>query len=119
LWDSYWDITATTHVLHFENYDETYDQAAQRVLSSEMGISNVVVENIGGFNYFAKHGKNCENEYCAILLGRYDGKVIPDKNAVYEFKWMDKNEFITMCLNNQSDYTPWAVLTGKFLAKKL
>jgi isopentenyl-diphosphate delta-isomerase type 1 len=118
LWDNYWDTTAISHVLHLKDHDETYTDAALRAMKSEMGIAKMSLEKIGGFNYFAKHGKNCENEYCTILIGNYNGKVKADSRAVYEYQWMKKKEFIQHCLDENNVYTPWAILTGKFLAAK-
>jgi isopentenyl-diphosphate Delta-isomerase len=116
LWDKHWDITATTHVLHLKEHDESYDEAGQRVLLSEMGISNVPLQNSGGFNYYAKHDSMCENEYCAILIGNYTGIVTPNPEVVYDYAWVEKKIFLGKCLSNDPSYTPWALLTGKFLA---
>lgn len=115
LWDNYWDTSAISHPLHLENGDESYEEAGNRTLKSEMGIPSLALKNIGGFNYFVAHGENCENEYCAILLGEYNGKVTPDEAAVYEYKWVPKQNFINDCLNENPEYTPWAILTGKFM----
>lgn len=116
LWDGYWDITATTHTLHLKDHDESYEEAAARCLSTEMGITHVSVKNIGGFNYYAKHGENCENEYCAVLIGTYRGVICPDPEVVYTYQWVEKAEFIRRCLRNDSSYTPWALLSGQLLA---
>ena len=118
MWDNYWDTTAISHVLHLHDHDESYEEAAYRSMQSEMGIAELPLKKIGGFNYFATYGKSCENEYCAILFGTYNGPVIPNKNAVYEYQWMNKKKFIQECLGNNKQYTPWAILTGKFLASK-
>lgn len=119
LWNNFWDTTAISHPLHLKTGDEFYEKAALRALKNEMVITaRIELKNIGGFNYFAKHGDNCENEYCAILIGNYNGEVSPDANSVYEYKWMPKNKFIENCLMDDSDYTPWAILTGKLLNEK-
>src|SRR3989344_4363604 len=97
LWYGYWDITATSHVLHSGNHDETYQKAADRALQLEMGIPHIALKNIGGFNYYASHKENCENEYCAVLTGTYNGLVKPNKSSVYQYKWIDKEEFIANC----------------------
>lgn len=117
-WDKFWDLTAISHVLHFPDRDESYEEAGQRALRDEMGIENVSLEKIGGFNYFAKYHGQCENEYCAILVGDYDGEVVPDQEAVYEYKWQPENEFLTDVSENPDKYTPWAVETAKVLKNK-
>lgn len=112
LWDGLWDVTAVSHPLHLTDHDETYEEAAKRALKKEMGIEGVVVKTVGGFNYFAKHEKDngCENEYCAIITGTYNGAVHPDPNDVYEFKWINFEEFKKDVLANPKFYTPWAKL---------
>ena len=115
LWDGFWDMTAISHNLHFDDHDETYAEAGNRALRVEMGIARVDLKNVGGFPYFVKFGKMCENEYCAVLLGKYDGKLVPSKDAVYDYKWIDKKAFITHCLKEDPTYTPWAILAGRLL----
>lgn len=115
LWDGYWDTTAISHPLHLEDRDETYNEAGSRALKNEMGIENIALKKIGGFNYFVKHGENCENEYCAILNGNYDGKIEINSNCVYEYKWEHKDDFIKKCIENDKEFAPWAIFTGKFL----
>lgn len=117
LWDGLWDTTAISHPLHLETGDETYEAAGNRALMVEMGIDPVMLGKIGGFNYYVPHYENCENEYCAILVGHYEGEVVINPDAVYEYKWTSKEEFIRLCKNEDPSFTPWAILTGKHLLK--
>ena len=84
LFDGLWDMTAISHPLRINGQNETYQKASDRALFKEMGIAHVPIEKISAFNYFARDGENCENEYCAILVGHYDGDIKPNKNKVYE-----------------------------------
>jgi isopentenyl-diphosphate delta-isomerase len=115
LWDGFWDTTAISHPVHLKDHDETYSEAGNKTLQREMGIPEVALTNAGGFSYFAKFGKMCENEYCAVLIGEYDGKVNPDPDFVYDYKWVNKKTFITRCLKEDPAFTPWAILTGRLL----
>lgn len=115
LWDGFWDTTAISHPVHLKDHDETYFEAADKTQKREMGISGVPLTNIGGFPYFAKFGKMCENEYCAVLVGKFNGKVTPNPDFVYDYKWLDKQTFITSCLKEDPAFTPWAILTGRLL----
>src|SRR3990167_11083135 len=94
LFDGLWDLTAISHNLHENGRNESYREASDRALKKEMGISKVPVNKIGGFNYFARDGKNCENEYCAILIGKYDGKVKPNIREVCGTKSVPFDDFI-------------------------
>lgn len=115
-WDKFWDLAAISHVLHLPNHDETYEEGANRSLQEEMGISKVHLKKIGGFNYFAKYHAHCENEYCAVLVGKYDGDVSANPDVIYEYKWMEKKAFIDDVKNNPDKYTPWAIETVKQIA---
>ena len=115
LWDGYWDVTAISHPLHVNDHDETYEEAGLRALKNEMGIGDVSLKKIGGFNYFAEYGENCENEYCAVLVGIFDGEVKPSDEAVYEYKWMDKKSFIKDCKEHPTIYAPWTILTAEII----
>jgi len=117
-WDNYWDVTAISHVLHLTDHDETYGEAGLRSLEQEMGITEVSLQKIGGFNYFAKYHGHCENEYCAVLVGTYDGEHTANPDVVYETKWMKKEAFIADVEKNPNAYTPWCVLTAKEMKKQ-
>lgn len=122
LWDGYWDVTAISHPLHLEDHDESYEEAGLRALQVEMGIAKVSLKNIGGFNYFAKYKDTlCENEYCAVLVGDYNGNVNVNASpeVVYEYKWIDIHEFIQDCKKNPEKYAPWTILTAKILESSL
>lgn len=140
LFDNLWDLTAISHPLHLAdrdesyqeksgavnecfqknlhlaNRDESYQEASDRALKREMGIGHVLVKKVGAFNYFAKDGADCENEYCTILVGKYDGDYQPNKDEVYEVKQMAFNQFVADVEANPSQYTPWAVLAVKELS---
>lgn len=118
LFDGLWDLTAISHPLHVNGRDESYQEASDRALLKEMGISSVEVQKIGAFNYFAKDGKNCENEHCAVLVGNFDGRFKPNKNEVYEAKKVKLADFIADVQKNPKKYTPWAVLASGSLKEQ-
>ncbi len=118
-WDKFWDVTAISHVLHLKDHDETYEEAGLRSLRDEMGISGVTLSKIGGFNYFAKYHGHCENEYCAVLFGTYDGDHTENPDVVYETKWMKKETFLEDVEKNTDSYTPWCILAVKQLLKQI
>lgn len=115
-WDKFWDVTSISHVLHLPNHDETYEEAGKRALKDEMGITDVEIKKIGGFNYFAEHADDmCENEYCAVLVGTYTGEIFPNTDVLYTYKWMSKTAFIVDCKKNPRVYAPWTILTANLL----
>lgn len=118
LWDGYWDVSAISHPLHRDGHDESYEEAGKRALKDEVGINNVSLKKIGGFNYFARYQKYCENEYCAVLIGKWDKEIIPNPDVVYEYQWKDIKEFLKECKQHLQAYTPWAIYTSEILEKK-
>ncbi len=117
-WDKFWDVSAISHVLHLPTHDESYEEAARRSMKEEVGVGNISLKKVGGFNYFAEYKNNmCENEYCAVFTAHYTGDIMPNTSILYEYKWMKKEQFIEDCLINSALYTPWAILTAKELEK--
>lgn len=116
LFDGLWDLTAISHPLRIDGKNESYQIASDRALKKEMGVGSVRIEKVGGFNYFAKSGKNCENEYCAVLIGNYNGNLRPNKNEVYQTKRLKFDEFVEEINNNPKIFTPWAKKALKILA---
>lgn len=114
LWDGYWDISATTHVLHLQKKNETYEEAADRCLERELGIHVDGLKNVGGFNYYAKEKSFCENEYCAILIGQYNGKIKANKDVLYDYAWVPYYQVFQRI----GEFTPWANITFSDLAKQ-
>lgn len=115
LFDGMWDLTAISHPLSVNGKTETYQEASDRALYKEMGISHVPVKKVGAFNYVARDGKNAENEYCAILSGNFDGKFKANPKEVYETRRITLEEFLTEV--ERKNYTPWAKEAARILLK--
>jgi isopentenyl-diphosphate delta-isomerase len=117
LWDNHWNLT-NSHPLHREDKtDESYEGAAKRCLEREWGIK-IPVKKLFTFNYFAQYRNNlCENEYCAFLLGRYDGKVHPNPEVAYGYRWMPLNKLLKEIKTHPSQYTPWLIKVLEELEK--
>lgn len=112
VFDDIWDVTGATHPLHRpDGTDETLEEATLRCVKREFGIEPKEVRNLksyGAFNYFAKDGNHCENEYCAMMVGEYDGEVSLNPQEGYGYKWISKEEFIKDIERSPGKYTPWA-----------
>jgi isopentenyl-diphosphate delta-isomerase len=104
-----WDLAGATHPLHIGKRNESYTEAAKRCAAEEWGVHGVKFKNMGGFNYFKKEGKNCENEFCAVLVGKYDGKLRPDPKAAYGFTWKPLPQIKADARKRPSSYVIWAV----------
>lgn len=114
-----WDLTGSTHHLHKgDGNDETSAEATYRCLRREYGIvQKIPLKVVGGVNYFAKDGKNCENEHDVILIGEYNGQLKPNKSVAYKYKWVEETDFFEDINKNPAKYAPWAVIAAEILAK--
>jgi len=111
LWPGYWDCTVATHVYP----NETYEDATERGLKQELGISTSV-EKIFAFTYFAPFGKHAENEYCALLVGRHSGAVAPNPNEVSDINYISLQKLREEMARKGEAYTPWfKIALEKFL----
>ena len=118
VFDDIWDFTGATHPLHKENgSDESYEEATLRCLKREYDIDSIPLKNLGAFNYFSKYNGLCENEYCYLLIGQYDGGFKLNEEVGYGYKWMDKDEFLKDIKANLTNYSPWAVAGIPLLEK--
>lgn len=121
IFNNIWDITGATHPLHkADGSDETLEEATWRCLKVEYGIKDKIpLQNLGFFNYFAQYGQYCENEHCAMMIGEYDGEINLNTEVSYEYKLMEKREFLQDIEQNPQNYTPWAQEGVKILKKML
>lgn len=116
VFDGVWDLTGATHPLHSDSgRDESFDDATLRCLRVEFGIERAKVSIAGAFNYFAQDGELCENEHCAILIGEYNGKISPNPDAVYDYQWIKKVNFLQDIERYSWKYSAWAVEGVKVL----
>ncbi len=103
LWPFYWSNTCCSHPLE----GESYEQAGQRRLQTEMGFV-CDLRLLGTFRYQAAfEDKGSENELCAVLVGKYDGDVHADPEEVAAWKWVDFQEVKRDIKANPEGYTPW------------
>jgi isopentenyl-diphosphate delta-isomerase len=107
LWDGYWDISGATHLLHLETHDESYEEAAERCVTTEWSI-RTPLRRAFAFTYFARFAEYCENEYCVVLTGRHHGKLAYNAGYAYDYRWTD----VAACHQEMREaperFTPWA-----------
>lgn len=107
LWPGAWDVSYTSHVYP----GETYQQAAERKARQELGASIGELEDVNSFVYFAPQGGNAENEFCRILVGDFDGRVVPNPEEMAEIRWASLEDLERDVKANPDSYTPWFKLS--------
>lgn len=113
LWPSIWETSCSSHPLSGENYIA----AGRRRLKEEWGFY-CRLKLLDKFKYKAKY-KNIgsENELCAFLIGRYNGKVMPNPKEIVEWRWIDIKELKKDLAKNPKKYAPWLKIALKIYEK--
>lgn len=87
--------------------DNIISSATQR-LDEELGISGVELKQLFDFVYFAQFNETLfEYEYDSVLIGKYNGEIILDKEEASEYKWVSKSWLVQDMTKNPSKYAVW------------
>lgn len=98
-----WTNTCCSH----PRYGETLKDAVYRRIKEEMGFTCKLEERFS-FVYKVEFEDNLfENEYDHVFIGKYDGDIIPNKEEVDDFKWVDINYIREDIKVNPELYTYW------------
>ncbi len=106
LFDNLWDLTGATHPLHLDNRDESYEESGIRCLKAEWGIE-LPLHRVLDFTYLERDKNRCENEYCVLLTGKYDGGLNPNPHHIYEFRWVTWTQLVHELAEKPEGYTAW------------
>jgi isopentenyl-diphosphate Delta-isomerase len=117
VFDDVWDLSAASHPLHTGKHNETYYNASARCIKREWSVTGIKFKKIGAFNYFKKYGPRCENEYCAVIIGRYGGKIKLNSKVAYGFKWQSLDKINKEIKSNPKSFAIWAKLAVKVINK--
>ena len=115
LFSNKWDLTGASHPLRLKSRNESYTEAAARCVRTEFGVRGVSFRKIGAFNYFAPQGNKCENEHCAVIVGKYDGNVQPNGKVAYGFRWTTLGETLAETRKKPESFVMWARFGTKVL----
>ena len=115
LFSNMWDLTGASHPLRLRGRNETYAEAAARCVRKEFGATGISFRKIGAFNYFASQGKKCENEHCAVIVGKYNGNVKANPKVAYGFRWVPFSKTVSEIRRRPNSFVMWARLGAKVL----
>ena len=113
LWPGAWDVSFTSHV----HPGETYNQAAARKGLQELNARVGDLTDVHSFVYFAPQGRNAENEFCRLLVGTFDGKVMPNPDEIVAVRWTTVKEVAKDLAAHPDLYTPWLRLSFEGFVK--
>lgn len=86
---------------------EAIDKAAHRRLREEMGF-DCELKELTAFVYRAELDNGLtEHEFDHVFFGSYDGEIMPNRDEVSEFLFMDTDELRADIEGKPEKYTPW------------
>lgn len=106
-----WTNTCCSH----QRDGESNIEAGKRRLQEEMGFVTDLEESIS-FIYKAPFDNGLtEHEYDHVLLGKYNGKPVVNKDEVSDWKWMSVEDVKVDIALSPENYTAWfKVIFEKF-----
>lgn len=116
VFDNIWDFAGATHPIHTETHDETYEESGLRCMQVEWG-AQTKLKRILDYTYFEKYGELCENEFCILLAGQYDGLLNPKMECMYEYKWVTWEQLLDGLSKTPENFTPWLKVPVEILKK--
>ena len=110
LWGNFWDASVVSHVLP----GETVEEAAKRRAGEELGMETEF-KVIGSFFYRENYHGSSENEFCYILKGQTDRRILPNIKEIAQTKNLNSRELEKFCRENAHKLTPWFIKAGEYL----
>ena len=110
LWSDFWDGSISSHV--WEN--ESYEDAVKRRLPDELGVKTENVRYLFKIRYQTPY-KNIgsENEICAAVIVKGIDRILPDREEISDFKFMNLKDIEEDLKKNPEIYAPWFLLIFK------
>lgn len=100
-------------------YQESLEEAVNRRLYQELGIT-LSCEEAGSFIYYHKfHNEMFEYEYDHVFIGQYYGEISPDPEEIMDLKWMEIADLSESMLQNPEQYTVWFLTAAPMVIRKL
>ena len=115
VFDKFWDLAGASHPLHVDGKNQGDIEAALRCLRNEWGIEEIGLKKIGAFNYFKQDENRCENEYCYLIAGKYDGELKMNPEVAYGFKWVSLKQLLSEIEKNPEIFSQWLIESVKLL----
>jgi isopentenyl-diphosphate delta-isomerase len=104
LWPlNYWTNSCCSHAKAKEEISKT----ALKKLKQELGFTTKLKLAAKFLYNFKYKNIGSEHELSYIFIGRYDGKVKPNKKEVADFKWISLKNLKKEIKTKPNNFTPW------------
>lgn len=116
-WPLFWSNAVCSHPF----FGESYYNAAKRRVKEELGIKKIKLEKATTLIYKASYNNLWgEYEYDVVFFGTYplDGKIVPNREEVESYKWIDISLLFLEIKKRKNLFTPWFRIILKKLLKE-
>ncbi|MBI2546660.1 isopentenyl-diphosphate Delta-isomerase [Candidatus Woesearchaeota archaeon] len=113
LWPLYWANACCSHPRKGEDIND----AIHRRLQEELGF-DCKLDYLYQFEYHASFkDEGSEHELCYVFLGKYDDKIVPNKEEVNQLRFIALDALEQDLKENPGKYAPWFILEIQELFK--
>ena len=104
LWPLFWSNSCCSH----PRLGETMDEATQRRVHQELGVSSNNLKYLYKFHYQAKYGDlGSEHELCSVYIGSTTDEVAANINEVSDWRFISASQLQKEVNKSPESFTPW------------
>lgn len=116
LWPLYWSNSCCSH----PRDGEIVEEALQRRLQQELGITDCPLTYLYKFEYQASFGDvGAEHELCSVYIGQYNGKIAPNTMEIADTGYFTLDQIDTKINSQPENFTPWFKLEWQHVREHL
>jgi isopentenyl-diphosphate delta-isomerase len=99
---------------------ESLPQAVERRLAQELGVTGVDCHEVGSFVYYAPFANGlAEYEYDHVMVGEYDGEVLPDPDEVMDVRWVFADDLSAELARDPDSFAAWFITAAPMVLARL
>lgn len=96
-------------------------QAANRRVEEELGIKegSLTLKEIDSFVYFHSYGDLSEYEFDHIIVGEYEGNIVPNPEEIEDYRWVEYKELAKELMEHPEQFSAWFLIAAPKVLKWL
>ena len=89
-------------------------EAAHRRVEEELGIKvgTCDLKEIDSFIYFQNYGDLSEYEFDHVIVGEYEGEIIPNPEEIQDYRWITYEELAKELLEQPEKFSAWFLIAA-------
>ena len=89
-------------------------EAAHRRMEEELGIKEGTcdLQEIDSFIYFQSYGNLSEYEFDHVIVGEYEGEIIPNPEELQDYRWISYEELEKELMEQPEKFSAWFLIAA-------